>query len=83
MYSVEVYSTLFGSRITRFLTFDSYSAAVNCIQNLTGSTLTGVYYPEDYFQTAAISSHARGEVVNNKPIETDLVINYLEKTVDF
>lgn len=80
MYSVKVFSTI--GTTTRYLSFDSYSTAANCIEALAAKT-PGNYYPEDYFKAGNLSVQPLGEVLNDRAIESDFVISYLNKSIDF
>lgn len=83
MYSVEVHADINipGSyaRITRYLVFNEYMGASNCIMSLSGREQQRSQ-PSDYFEAAKVSRSPVGEVVNDFSIETDWVLTYLEKT---
>lgn len=79
MYSVKVFSKI--GTTTRYLSFESYPSAVSCIEALTARS-PGRYYPEDYFQAGTVSVQPLGEVLNDRAIESDFVISYLDKSVD-
>ena len=76
MYSLELRSGL----TVRFLTFDTYTAATCCmaafIEKDPGS------YIKHYFIGGTLSKTARGHIVG-KPIETDILLDFLHETVDF
>lgn len=78
MFSVEVYTMIAGERITRFLAFETYGSAANCIYCLKGRE-PGIYSPEDYFMAAKIYDHKKGELIG-PAMETDWVLSFLEKT---
>jgi hypothetical protein len=81
MFSVKVYTNILGTeeRIERWLVFETYGVAANCIFTLTGRE-PGRYYIEDYFEVADIYDHKKGEQIGDE-YETDWVLTYLFKTV--
>lgn len=78
MYSVKIKSSAYQA--TRFLTFENYMTAVNCIETLQGRE--NGYYPEDYFEAGILSKTAKGEVLNDRVIETDFIMTFSYKCID-
>jgi hypothetical protein len=77
MYSVK----LTAAGITRYLSFETYSSAVNCIAALE-ATRPGRYYPEDYFEAGTLSVSPKGEVLNDRAIQSDFILSYSYKCID-
>jgi hypothetical protein len=77
MYSVK----LAADGIIRYLSFETYSSAVNCIAALE-ATRPGRNYPEDYFEAGTLSVTPKGEVLNNRAIKTDFILTYCYKCID-
>jgi len=77
MYSVK----LTADGVTRYLSFETYSSAVNCIAALE-ATKPGRYYPEDYFIAGTLSVTPKGEVLNDRAIATDFILSYSYKCID-
>lgn len=82
MYAVQVHARLYPNRerVTRYLHFETYNSAANCIFCLNGRE-PGELSPEDYFDAGKLYSEPRGEVLNRDSIETDWVLHFNEKTI--
>lgn len=79
VFSVEVFTSITErDRITRWLVFDTYTTAANCIFCLTGRE-AGYYSPQTFFEAAKIYDKKKGEVLGD-PIETEWVMHYIFKT---
>ncbi|HHK5530385.1 TPA: hypothetical protein ACQUHF_004380 [Bacillus paranthracis] len=82
MYSIRVY--FFhpqGNLIVRYLTFDSYTKAVQCKETLESAIEEEPYTKRLYFEVAIISYDAIGELISEKNIECKLLEEYLSKTI--
>jgi hypothetical protein len=66
--------------ITRYLVFETYTSAANCILTLKARE-PGILSPEDWFEVAAMYKQPKGELIG-EPVETDWVLTYLEKTLE-
>ncbi|AHN66497.1 hypothetical protein Bcp1_020 [Bacillus phage Bcp1] len=82
MYSVRVY--FIHPRkglIVRYLTFDTYTMAMDCYYTLTGERENKTYPKDLYFNLATITHTAIGELFNENSIECELLSEYLGKTI--
>jgi len=82
MYSVRVYFMHPRKGLTvRYLTYDTYTMAMDSYYTLTGERESKTYPKSLYFNIATISHSALGELFNETSIECELLAEYLDKTI--
>jgi hypothetical protein len=78
-YSIKL--TDMRGEAVRYLSFETYSSAVNCLAALSAAA-PGRYYPDDYFEAGTLSVGPKGEVINERAAVTDHILSYSYKCID-
>lgn len=81
MYSIRIYCMHPRKGLqVRYVTFDTYTLATDCIEVLEGKESPG-YTSEMYLESGTLTKDILGELLNDRSIECPGLINYLNKTI--